>query len=158
MALGLSGFEMIMNVVPRVSGGADDDSGTPAGRIRNTRKLMVTAASIMAVYLISAVTGHHVARAASRTAARRHSHAPSTRLPRPRLASQPTAPPATHVNPLFGDAFGDLYDLSSAFILCLAGVSVTMGLQNLLPHYLNRLGMDVTWAGKSARHHASCSM
>ena len=35
------------------------------------------------------------------------------------------------------------------FILCLAGVSVTLGLQNLLPHYLNRLGMDVSWAGKS---------
>ena len=62
----------------------------------------------------------------------------------------PTAPPDTTLNPLFGDIFGDLYDLSSAFILCLAGVSVTIGLQNLLPHYLNRLGMDVTWAGKSA--------
>ena len=53
------------------------------------------------------------------------------------------------VNPLFGDGFGDLFDLSSAFILCLAGVSVTMGLQNLLPHYLNRLGMEVSWAGKA---------
>ena len=53
------------------------------------------------------------------------------------------------VNPLFGEGFGDVYDLSSAFILCLAGVSVTLGLQNLLPHYLNRLGMDVHWAGRS---------
>ena len=61
----------------------------------------------------------------------------------------PTARPVRDVNPLFGENFGDLYDLSSAFILCLAGVSVTLGLQNLLPHYLNRLGMDVHWAGKS---------
>ena len=35
------------------------------------------------------------------------------------------------------------------FILCLAGASVTLGLQNLLPHYLNRLGMEVSWAGKA---------
>src|SRR5262249_22666693 len=55
MALGLSGFEMIMNVVPRVTGGLNEQSGTHAGRVRNTRKLMVTAASIMAVYLVSAV-------------------------------------------------------------------------------------------------------
>ncbi len=61
----------------------------------------------------------------------------------------PTAQPATHSTQCFGNAFGDLFDLSTAFILCLAGVSVTMGLQNLLPHYLNRLGMDVHWAGKS---------
>ena len=33
MALGLSGFEMIMNVVPRVSGGADNEAD-PAGRPR----------------------------------------------------------------------------------------------------------------------------
>ena len=30
----------------------------------------------------------------------------------------------------------------------LAGASVTMGLQNMLPHYLNRLGMEVSWAGR----------
>jgi len=53
------------------------------------------------------------------------------------------------MNPIFGEGFGDLFDLSSVFILCLAGLSVTMSLQNLLPHYLNRLGMDVHWAGKS---------
>jgi hypothetical protein len=33
-------------------------------------------------------------------------------------------------------------------MLCLAGVSVTMSLQTLLPHYLNRLGMDIHWAGR----------
>ncbi|MEX2317840.1 MAG: hypothetical protein WD669_11855, partial [Pirellulales bacterium] len=32
--------------------------------------------------------------------------------------------------------------------LCLAGACVTMGLQNLLPHYLNRLGMEISWAGR----------
>jgi hypothetical protein len=149
MALGLSGFEMIMNVVPRVSGGTDNEFGAPAGRVRNTRKLMLTAASIMAVYLISAVlvTTLLVPQAellpggtATHRALAYLSH------------GSPIAGGAagSDINPLFGDNFGDLYDLSSAFILCLAGVSVTVGLQNLLPHYLNRLGMDVTWAGKSA--------
>src|SRR5262245_61654995 len=55
MALGLSGFEMIMTVVPRVSGGVGREAGTLAGRVRNSRKLMLTAASIMAVYLVSTV-------------------------------------------------------------------------------------------------------
>src|SRR5689334_9045142 len=55
MALGLSGFEMVMNVVPRVSGGAGDESGMRVRRVRNTRKLMLTAASVMAVYLVSAI-------------------------------------------------------------------------------------------------------
>ena len=148
MALGLSGFEMIMTVVPRVSGGAGQEAGTPAGRVRNTRKLMVTAASIMAVYLVSAVVGHHAC------SCRTPSCCPAARPSTGRWPTWPTArrladgASGAAVNPLFGDRFGDLFDLSSAFILCLAGASVTMGLQNLLPHYLNRLGMEVSWAGK----------
>jgi hypothetical protein len=149
MALGLSGFEMMMNVVPRVSGGTADEFGVSAGRVRNTRRLMLTAASIMAVYLVSAVlvTTLLIPQAellpggtATHRALAYLSH------------GSPLAGGAagSGINSLFGDNFGDLYDLSSAFILCLAGVSVTVGLQNLLPHYLNRLGMDVTWAGKSA--------
>jgi hypothetical protein len=149
MALGLSGFEMIMNVVPRVSGGPTNESNTSPNRVRNTRKLMVTAASIMAVYLVSAVLVTTLL-------------VPQVELLPGGIATHralaylahgsPLADGATgtSVNSLFGDNFGDLYDLSSVFILCLAGVSVTVGLQTLLPHYLNRLGMDVTWAGKSA--------
>jgi hypothetical protein len=52
------------------------------------------------------------------------------------------------VSRLFGTRFGDVYDASTALVLCLAGASVSMGLRNLLPHYLNRLGMEVSWAGK----------
>jgi hypothetical protein len=149
MALGLSGFEMIMNVVPRVNAGGNDESNTPAGRIRNTRKLMLAAASIMAVYLISAVL-------ATTLLIPQVELLPGGTATHRALAyiahGSPLVDGATgsDVNPLFGDGFGDVYDLSSAFILCLAGVSVTLGLQNLLPHYLNRLGMDVTWAGRSA--------
>ena len=52
------------------------------------------------------------------------------------------------MNPLFGHHFGDVYDLSSAMILCLAGATVTLGLQNLLPYYLHRFGMEVSFVGK----------
>ena len=109
---------------------------------------MVTAASIMAVYLVSAVVVTTLlvpqrellpgGAAAHRALAYLAHGSP--------LADGAAAPASTHS---LATVFGDLYDLSSAFILCLAGVSVTMGLQNLLPHYLNRLGMDVSWAGKS---------
>ncbi len=148
MALGLSGFEMIMNVVPRVRGSADREPDTQAGRVRNTRKLMVTAASIMAVYLVSAVvvTTLLVPRAVLFPGGAAEHRALAYLAHGSPLADGATG---MAVSPLFGDSFGDLFDLSSAFILCLAGVSVTMGLQNLLPHYLNRLGMDVSWAGKS---------
>jgi hypothetical protein len=148
LALGLTGFEMIVNVVPRVSSGTNDDAIKRSRRARNTRKLMVTAAAIMAVYLISAVT-------ITTLLVPRAELLPNGNAAHRALAylahGSPLADGATGdaLNPIFGHAFGDFYDLSTAFILCLAGVSVTMGLQNLLPHYLNRLGMDVHWAGKS---------
>jgi hypothetical protein len=146
MALGLSGFEMIMNVVPRVSPGAHTGADLVAGRVRNTRKLMVTAASIMAVYLVSAV----VVTALLIPPAELVPGGAATHRALAYLAhGSPLADGGTTVGPIFGHVFGDFFDLSSAFILCLAGVSVTLGLQNLLPHYLNRLGMDVSWAGKS---------
>jgi hypothetical protein len=128
MALGLSGFEMILTVVPRVSGDGQK-AGTPEGRVRNTRKLMLSAASIMAVYLLSAVvvTTLLVPRAelmpggaAEHRALAYLAHG----SPLTDIAS------GTTVSPLFGDHFGDLFDLSTAIILCLAGASVTMGLQN----------------------------
>src|SRR5206468_4341873 len=50
------------------------------------------------------------------------------------------------LNPVFGTAFGTLYDLSTIVLLCLAGASVTMGLRDLVPQYLHRLGMELQWA------------
>jgi hypothetical protein len=147
MALGLSGFEMIMNVVPRVSGGEGDAIAVQRGRIQNTRKLMLAAATLMAVYLVSAVTVTTLliphdellpgGNAAHRALAYLAHGSP--------LATGGDAA----ISSIFGETFGDIFDLASAFILCLAGVSVTMGLQNLVPHYLHRLGMDGHWAGKS---------
>src|SRR5205814_3078418 len=52
LSLGLSGFELSMVLMPLIRGKANDDPYHPQGRIRNTRKLLVTAALIMAVFLL----------------------------------------------------------------------------------------------------------
>ncbi|HEY2840690.1 MAG TPA: hypothetical protein VGJ26_16155 [Pirellulales bacterium] len=146
MALGLSGFELIMTVVPRVSGGAKGAEGI-AARVRNTRKLMVVAATIMAVYLVSAVsvTTLLVGQTDLLPGGEAQHRALAYLAHGGDLAN---GEGAAVLNPLFGHRFGDVFDLSSVAILCLAGATVTMGLQSLLPHYLNRLGMEVSWAGK----------
>jgi len=53
LALGLSGFETGVSMMPLVRGGEGDDPEHPAGRIRNTSKLLTTAALIMSFYLIT---------------------------------------------------------------------------------------------------------
>src|SRR5437762_3045072 len=53
LALGLSGFETGVAVMPLVRGDKTDTEEKPEGRIRNTRKLLVTAALIMSVFLIT---------------------------------------------------------------------------------------------------------
>jgi len=147
MALGISGFEMIMTVAPQVRGDHEQHGGAASDRVRNTRKLMFTAASIMAVYLVSAVAVTTLLvpqEELGRDGAAEHRALAYLAHGSPLAGGESAAA----LNPLFGDRFGDLFDLSTVVILCLAGASVTMGLQNLLPHYLHRLGMEVSWAGK----------
>jgi hypothetical protein len=151
MALGLSGFEMIMTVAPQVRPGRSvdlaDAAAATAGRARNTRKLMVAAASIMAVYLVSAVTVTALLTPADALqAGGLAEHRALAYLAHGSPLADGSAGRA--LNPLFGEQFGDLYDFSTILVLCLAGASVSMGLRNLLPHYLNRLGMEVSWAGR----------
>ena len=53
LALGLSGFETGVVVMPLVKGSPDDNPDQPAGRIRNAGRLLATAAAMMSVLLIS---------------------------------------------------------------------------------------------------------
>ena len=52
LALGLSGFETGVAVMPHIQGDADDTEQRPAGRIRGARRLLTVAALIMSVFLI----------------------------------------------------------------------------------------------------------
>ena len=52
LALGLSGFETGVAVMPLVRGDATDTEDAPAGRIRNTKKLLRTAALLMSALLL----------------------------------------------------------------------------------------------------------
>jgi hypothetical protein len=145
MALGLSGFEMSMLIMPMVRGDESDDPNLPRGRIKNTRKLLVTAAGVMSLYLVGAsfVTALLIPGQAL------ESGGPATNRALAYLAhggNLSDGGSASAICPLFGEAFGTLYDISTIVILCLAGASVTIGLRDLVPPYLHRLGMQLDWA------------
>ena len=144
LSLGLSGFEMSLVVMPQVRGKSGDDPARPRGRIRNTRKLLVLAAVIMSVFLLSSVmvTNTLINSAALRASGPANNRALAYLAHGGWLVTGETA---DQMNPLFGHLFGTLYDLSTIVILCLAGTSVITGLQTLLPRYLLRFGMELKW-------------
>ena len=53
LALGLSGFETGVAMMPLVKGSPEDKESRPAGKIRNTHRLLFTAALIMSLFLLS---------------------------------------------------------------------------------------------------------
>ena len=131
LALGLSGFETGVAVMPLVKGDPTDTEDAPAGRIRNTKKLLRTAAFIMSALLLgsSFVTAVLIS--------------PD--------AFQPGHPAdgralAYLAHEYFGAWFGTLYDVSTISILWFAGASALAGLLNLVPRYLPRYGMAPEWA------------
>ncbi|MGW8778133.1 amino acid transporter [Streptomyces sp. NPDC055796] len=131
LALGLSGFETGVAVMPHVQGSPDDTEDKPAGRIRGTKKLLTTAAVIMSVFLI---TSSFV-----------------TTLLIPADAFQPGGEAngralAYLAHEYLGSAFGTVYDISTILILWFAGSSAMAGLLNLMPRYLPRYGMAPHWA------------
>ena len=147
LSLGLSGFELSMVLMPLIRGKVNDDPYQPQGRIRNTRKLLVTAALIMAVFLLGSALvtttlippeAFHDENGAKNRALAYLAHG----------GLMANGHSAVQISPLFGPWFGTLYDVSSVMILSLAGTSVAMGLRDFVPTYLHRMGMEFEWAHK----------
>jgi hypothetical protein len=158
LALGLSGFETGVAVMPLVLGDSDDTYERPTGRIRNTRKLLITAALIMSVMLLGSAfvvatlidpmeLSHGRVAVASNPD---HPPLPSGVMPgraaNRALAYLAHAEGQHKINPMFGEVFGTIYDISTLLILWFAGASAMSGLLNLVPQYLPRYGMAPEWA------------
>jgi hypothetical protein len=150
LALGLSGFETGVAVMPLVKGDTDLSEGDWAniqstrtgveeprsrqllrGRIRNAKKLLRTAAIIMSILLITS------------------SFVTSILIPAEKFAEGGEANGraiAYLAHEFFGNIFGTVYDLSSITILWFAGASAMAGLLSIVPRYLPRYGMAPEWA------------
>ncbi len=131
LALGLSGFETGVTVMPLIKGGADDASKpTPEGRIRASQKLLTSAALLMSILLMT-------------------SSFVTTLLISPESYAKGGAASGRALaylcHKLLGDVWGTVYDISTIAILWFAGASAMAGLLNLIPRYLPRFGMAPNW-------------
>ncbi|MBL8216867.1 MAG: hypothetical protein JNK87_39470 [Bryobacterales bacterium] len=136
LALGLSGFETGVSVMPLIDGGSKDNAhgAVPHGRIGNTRKLLAAAAIIMSFLLVA-------------------SSFVTTLLVPPeayKIGGEASGRAIAYLaHKYLGNVFGTVYDVSTILILWFAGSSAMAGLLHLIPRYLPRFGMAPRWVSFS---------
>lgn len=134
LALGLSGFETGVVVMPQIRGDATDTEAQPTGRIRHTKHLLTTSALIMSAFLItSSITTVVLIPAAAFEAG-----GPANGRALAYLAHE-----------YLGPVFGTVYDVIMVAILWFAGASAMAGLLNLVPRYLPHYGMAPAWTQRN---------
>ncbi|MCC7423254.1 MAG: hypothetical protein IT428_23505 [Planctomycetaceae bacterium] len=143
--LGLSGFELSMAVAPMVRGRPEDTPEAPRGRIRNMRKLLVTATVLMSLWLfgavlVTAVLVPHQALLKDGAAV----HRALAYLAHGGTLVDGTS--FTVASPIFGETFGTVYDAFTIAILSMAGACVLIALRDYVPDYLQRFGMELEFA------------
>jgi hypothetical protein len=131
LALGMSGFETGVAVMPLVKGDPTDTEETPTGRIRGTKKLLTAAAIIMSSFLLisSVITTLLI---------------PQHEFQEGGLANGRALAYIAHH--YINSIYGTFYDIATIFILWFSGASSLAGLLSLVPRYLPKFGMAPEWA------------